>query len=89
VQPLRALCDLRVGIRGVHSGDVQVMHGVIAEIMPPAQDPLRDLRVLPEPGPDGEPRDPRSRTRCLGKQGISHRFWSLTVEGERHLGPAP
>jgi hypothetical protein len=57
--------------------------------MPTVKDPLRDLRVLPEPGPDGEHRDMRSRTFCLGEQRASHRYGSLTVEGERHLGPVP
>jgi hypothetical protein len=29
------------------------MHGVIAQVVIPAQDPVRNLRVLLEPGPDG------------------------------------
>src|SRR5712671_1994252 len=89
VQPLRAPCDLRVGAGGVHGRDVQVMHGVITQVVATVQDPLRDLRVLPEPGPDGEHGEPRSRTFCLGEQRVSHRYWSLTVEGERHLRPVP
>src|SRR5260370_3670065 len=88
-QPLRAPCDLRVGAGGVHGRDVQVMHGVIAQVVATAQDPLRDLRVLPEPGPDGEHGEPRSRTFCLVEQRVDHRYRSLTMEGERHLTPVP
>jgi hypothetical protein len=62
---------------------------VIAQVVTPAQDSLRDLRVLPEPGPDGEHRHPRSRAFCLSEERVSHRYGSLTVEGERYLGPAP
>jgi DNA-binding beta-propeller fold protein YncE len=29
------------------------MHGVIAQVVAGAQDPVSHLRVLPEPGPDG------------------------------------
>lgn len=65
------------------------MHGVIAQVVAPAQDPLRDLRVLPEPGSDGEHRDPRPRAFCLGQQRVGYRYGSLTVKGERHLGPIP
>src|SRR5262245_7677013 len=87
VQPPRASRDLRVGARGVHGLDVQVVHGVIAQVVATVQDPPRDLRVLPEPGPYGEHRDLRSRPFRLGEQRVSQRYRSLTVEGERHLGP--
>jgi len=65
------------------------MHGVIAQVVTPAQDPFRDLRVLPEPGTDGEHRHLRSRAFGLGQQRISHGYRPLTVEGERHLGSVP
>src|SRR5258708_6010881 len=88
-QPLGAALDLRIGARGVHGRDVQVMHGVIAQVVAAAHDPLRHRRVLLEPGPDGEYRDPRSRALGLGEQRVGHRHGTLTVEGERHLRPLP
>jgi len=36
------------------------MQRVIAEVVAAAQDAPRHLRVLLEPGPDGQHRDPRS-----------------------------
>ena len=54
---------------------------------PPRQDPARHLRVLLEPGPDGQHRDPRSRPLCLGEQLVGHRCGPLTMEGERRPGP--
>jgi hypothetical protein len=48
------------------------MHGVIAQVMATAQDPVRDLRVLFEPGPDGEHGDPRSRALCLAEQRVGY-----------------
>src|SRR5689334_17050690 len=86
-QSPRAPGDLRVGVSGVHGRDVQVMHGVIAQVMATAQDPLRDLRVLLQPGPDGEHRDPGSRPLGFGEQRLGHRYRSLAMEGERYLGP--
>jgi hypothetical protein len=52
-----------------------------------ADDAARHLRVLLEPGPDGEHRDPRSGPLGLGEQFAGHRYGSLTMEGERHPGP--
>jgi hypothetical protein len=66
-----------------------VVHGVIAQVVATVQDPPRDLRILPEPGPDGKHRDPRSCPFRLGQQRVSHRRGPLTVEGERHLEPVP
>src|ERR1700755_1375915 len=86
-QSPRAPGDLRIGVSGVHRRDVEVMHGVIAQVVPPAQDPLRDLRVLLEPGSDGEHRDVGSRALGFGEQRLGHRYRSLAMEGERHLGP--
>jgi hypothetical protein len=37
----------------------------------------------------GEDRDPRLRALGLGEQRVGHRHGTLTVEGERHLGPLP
>jgi hypothetical protein len=65
-----------------------MMHGVVAQIMPTVKDPLRDLRVSPEPGPDGETVT-RAPARSAWKQRVSRRNGSLTVESERHLGPVP
>jgi amino acid efflux transporter len=56
-QPPGALRDLRVGALGVHGRDVQVVHGVIAQVVAAAQDARRHLRALHEPGADGEHRD--------------------------------
>src|SRR5260370_41928238 len=63
------------------------MQRVIAEVVAAAQDAARHLRVLLEPGPDGEPRDPRSRPLCPGEQLAGYRYGPLTMEGERHPGP--
>jgi hypothetical protein len=41
------------------------MHGVIAQVMATAQDPVGHLRVLHEPGPDGKHSDRRSRSLCF------------------------
>src|SRR5690242_11703128 len=86
-QSPRAPGDLRVGASGVHGRDIEVMHGVIAQVVAPGQDPLRDLRVLLEPSPDGEHRDVGSRPLGFGEQRLGHRYRSLTMKGERHLGP--
>src|SRR5580692_1814244 len=63
------------------------MHGVIAQVVAPAQDPLRDLRILLEPGPDGEHRDLRARLLRLDEQRLGDREGSLAMKGERHLRP--
>lgn len=84
-----ASVDLRVRAGPVHGLDVQMVHGVIAQVMTAAQDPFRDLRILAEPGPDGQHRDLRSRALRLGEQRLRHRHRPLPVEGERHLRPVP
>lgn len=86
LQPLGAAGDLRVRRRLAHCRDVDMALGVVAEVVPPVEDPAGHLGVLVEPVADGEDGDPGVGTFRLGEHGPGDGRVTLAVEGQRYAG---
>lgn len=60
--------------------------GVVAEVVAAVEDAAGDVRVLVQPGADGEDGDPGARLLRLAEKRLRHGGVALAVEGEGHSG---